>query len=312
MPVQLGKDLQGCWARWGQAGKKYHYNCGDETARDAAKAKAHRQGAAIGEYTTTFATRKVGFDFDGTLTKSKYRMIAERLVNRGVLVYVISARDGKAGMYAITDELGIPRNRVFAVGANNWYTLGDTTTTDRSTPVTPTGFSGRVQQLGRAGDAPGAIYVLKTDGTVWTWGQNSSGQLGRNGTTNSGTPTQVLTGVSRMLLENYTTYTYGYVASSPIMESGSGYFVTGENTYGQLGVGDATDKSVFTRMIFPAGIRLNKAGAMSTTNDSTIRFAVDTNNNFYAWGYNGHNGVVDSTTTNITVPLRLAPPALVR
>lgn len=118
MPITTGKDLQGCWVRWGQAGKKYHYTCGDETARDAAKAKAHRQGAAIGEYTTAFATRKVGFDYDEILTKSRYRMIAERLINRGVLVYVVSARSSKTAMYSVTDDLSIPRNRVFAVGSN--------------------------------------------------------------------------------------------------------------------------------------------------------------------------------------------------
>jgi hypothetical protein len=47
MPVNLGKDNKGCFARWGQAGKKYYYTCGDPVARKKAKEKARQQGIAI-------------------------------------------------------------------------------------------------------------------------------------------------------------------------------------------------------------------------------------------------------------------------
>lgn len=47
MPVQLGKDKDGCFARWGQQGKKYYYTCNDPVARKTAKEKARKQGIAI-------------------------------------------------------------------------------------------------------------------------------------------------------------------------------------------------------------------------------------------------------------------------
>jgi hypothetical protein len=47
MPVNTGKDKDGCYARWGQEGKKYHYECGNENSRKQAKAKALKQGVAI-------------------------------------------------------------------------------------------------------------------------------------------------------------------------------------------------------------------------------------------------------------------------
>jgi alpha-tubulin suppressor-like RCC1 family protein len=34
--------------------------------------------------------------------------------------------------------------------------------------------------------------ALKIDGTVWTWGYNSNGQLGNNSTTDSHIPVQAL------------------------------------------------------------------------------------------------------------------------
>lgn len=49
MPVNLGQDKDGCFARWGKAGAKYRYECGNESERLAARKKAIAQGVAIGE-----------------------------------------------------------------------------------------------------------------------------------------------------------------------------------------------------------------------------------------------------------------------
>lgn len=61
MPVELGRDKEGCFARWGKSGARYHYTCGNEEARNSAKQKAYMQGLAItggkGEYQDTL---KVG------------------------------------------------------------------------------------------------------------------------------------------------------------------------------------------------------------------------------------------------------------
>lgn len=49
MPVQTGKDNKGCFARWGDKGKRYYYTCGNDSAKGKAKQKAYKQGLAIGE-----------------------------------------------------------------------------------------------------------------------------------------------------------------------------------------------------------------------------------------------------------------------
>ena len=49
MPVNTGKDKDGCYARWGEEGKKYHYECGNEKEKKEAKRKAIIQGIAIGK-----------------------------------------------------------------------------------------------------------------------------------------------------------------------------------------------------------------------------------------------------------------------
>ena len=51
MPVQFGKDQEGCYARWGKEGKNYYYKCNSEVAKENAKEKAIAQGVAIGDFT---------------------------------------------------------------------------------------------------------------------------------------------------------------------------------------------------------------------------------------------------------------------
>jgi soluble P-type ATPase len=53
------------------------------------------------------------------LTLTKIQDIAKRLITAGgTEVYIISARDNAASMYALANKLGIPMYRVFAEGSN--------------------------------------------------------------------------------------------------------------------------------------------------------------------------------------------------
>ena len=50
MPIQIGKDKNGCFIRWGSKGAKYGYICGDEKSKLEARKKAISQAVAIGEF----------------------------------------------------------------------------------------------------------------------------------------------------------------------------------------------------------------------------------------------------------------------
>ena len=64
------------------------------------------------------ATTKVSFDYDGTLSTAKGIRKAMDLINKGITVYIISARDSKEGMLKIARRVGIPESRVYATGSN--------------------------------------------------------------------------------------------------------------------------------------------------------------------------------------------------
>ena len=68
----------------------------------------------------------VSFDVDGVLTTEGGKRIAKRAIDKGDDVFIITARNERlsAGVYAIANELGIPRLRVyFTNGADKWRTI---------------------------------------------------------------------------------------------------------------------------------------------------------------------------------------------
>lgn len=92
--------------KWGDEGKCY-------TGPDAKK-KAIKQAIAIGEY----ASNKISFDYDETLTKKNIQELAIDYISKGYDVYIISARRSKIPMISLADKLGIDRNRIIATGSN--------------------------------------------------------------------------------------------------------------------------------------------------------------------------------------------------
>ena len=65
-----------------------------------------------------FAGEKISFDYDETLSTSRGKDIAKRLITEGNTVYIISARSELTGMLQTAKDLGIPESRVYATGSN--------------------------------------------------------------------------------------------------------------------------------------------------------------------------------------------------
>lgn len=47
MPFQVGKDKDGSYIRWGNSGKKYHFNIKSKRSFNSAYNKARKQALAI-------------------------------------------------------------------------------------------------------------------------------------------------------------------------------------------------------------------------------------------------------------------------
>lgn len=66
-----------------------------------------------------FAGEKVSIDYDDTLSTSRGKDLAKRLISEGKIVYIISARSELTGMLQTASDLGIPKSRVYATGSNS-------------------------------------------------------------------------------------------------------------------------------------------------------------------------------------------------
>jgi alpha-tubulin suppressor-like RCC1 family protein len=76
-------------------------------------------------------------------------------------------------------------------GNSNYGQLGNSNTISRSTPVTT--FTGGTNWK-QVGSGPFYNAAIKTDGTLWVWGNNSNGQLGNSSAINRSTPVTTFTG----------------------------------------------------------------------------------------------------------------------
>ena len=100
------------------------------------------------------------------------------------------------GVVYAFDDVFVPADafregNLFTWGSGGYGQLGDNTATDKSTPVTT--FAGGTNWK----QVAGGFYhtaAIKTDGTLWTWGNNSYGQLGNNTSVNRSTPVTTFAG----------------------------------------------------------------------------------------------------------------------
>jgi alpha-tubulin suppressor-like RCC1 family protein len=122
---------------------------------------------------------------------------------------------------------------LWAWGANNLGQLGDGTITNRQSPVQIGALNNWLTLTAAYSSACG---VIKTDGTLWTWGQGSNGKLGLGDTTNRSSPVQVGS------LTTWLNISGGYQHMMATKTDGT-LWTWGRNNQGQLGLGNATSYS---------------------------------------------------------------------
>jgi alpha-tubulin suppressor-like RCC1 family protein len=122
-------------------------------------------------------------------------------------------------------------------GRNDEGQLGTNDATQRNTPVTTFAGGTNWKQVSAGVNHTAAI---KTDGTLWTWGGNGSGQLGNSSTLTTARSTPVTTSAAGT---NWKQVSSGGSHTSAIKTDGT-LWTWGRATEGQLGNNDTINKLV--------------------------------------------------------------------
>ena len=163
-------------------------------------------------------------------------------------------------------------------GRNTEGAVGDSTTTNRTTPVLVSGLGSGVVKI-----AAGAYHscAVMTGGSVQCWGANTSGQLGDGTTTN-----RTLAAVVPSLTSDVDAISLGRTHSCVLMNTGI-VQCWGANSYGQLGDGTTAQhvlpapvrslQSITVTEAAPTSAAYNSSFTVAATATSTLPVLVSTN-----------------------------------
>jgi alpha-tubulin suppressor-like RCC1 family protein len=120
-------------------------------------------------------------------------------------------------------------------GGNNVGQLGNFDANDTNTPITT--FTGGTNWK-QVDCGFRHISAIKTDGTLWGWGDGSSGRLGINDITNRSTPVTTFVGGT-----NWKQVSCGYPNTAAVKSDGT-LWIWGRNSYGNLGTNNTITQSI--------------------------------------------------------------------
>lgn len=178
---------------------------------------------------------------------------------------------------------------IWAWGCNNQGELGNGTVTTRSTtPVQVSGLTG-VTAMSAGGYHS---VALKSDSTVWAWGNNWEGEFGDGTNICRSTPAQV------PVFANVTGIITGRFHTAVLNSNGT-VLTCGYNNFGQLGDGTTTDRWTPVQVSGLTGVASIWSGWRHTgviKGDGTV----------WAWGYNDYGQLGDGTTNNRLTPVKVS------
>ena len=182
-------------------------------------------------------------------------------------------------------------------GSNNNGQLGDNTTTSRSSPGTVAGGGTTWKQV--SGCSYGCCAAIKADGTLWTWGLNTYGQLGDGTTTDRSSPGTVAGGAT-----NWKQVSAGTYAMCAIKVDGT-LWTWGYNGYGQLGDGTTTSRSS-PGTVAGGGTNWKQVNIVTDAAASNHVAAIKTDGTLWLWGDNEQGKLGDNTTSDRSSPVTTA------
>lgn len=224
---------------------------------------------------------------DGTTTN---RLVPAQIVG---LASIIAISAGTYHSLALKSD-----GTVWAWGYNSSGQLGDGTLLQRTAPAQVRSADGLGFLTGITAIAAGGTHslALKSDGTVWAWGQNAHGELGDGTTLSRSLPVRsgTLTGVALVS---------GGGSHSLAAKGDGSLWSWGQNFDGQLGDNTTTDRTSPVQVVGPGGTG-SLAGVTAISGGSSHSLAVRGDGTVWAWGNNLSHELGDGTQIQRNAPVQ--------
>lgn len=221
---------------------------------------------------------------DGTTNRSSLPVAT---LNLGSGVQSLSS--GSQHACAVTANGGVK-----CWGDNRWGQVGDGSTTQRNQPVDVVGLSSGVKAVAVNGNYSCALTNV---GGVKCWGNNASGQLGNNTTTDSTSPVDVIglaSGVVSLAASGEMNEGDSHTCA---LMAGGALKCWGNNTNGQLGDGTTTNR------LIPVDITAPGVNFQSIITSVYASCALTTTGEVKCWGDNSYGELADETYTQRLTPV---------
>jgi alpha-tubulin suppressor-like RCC1 family protein len=138
-------------------------------------------------------------------------------------------------------------------------------------------------------------YALLTNGNLYTWGQNQNGQCGLGHTNPVATPILAATGVSDVF-DHPSNSVFDVGFNRLFIKKTDGYiYGAGYNNGGSLGLGDTTNRSVFTKI---TSLGTNVTSFWNLGSSWGCCIAQKSDQTIWASGYNTNGQLGTANTTN--------------
>jgi alpha-tubulin suppressor-like RCC1 family protein len=178
---------------------------------------------------------------------------------------------------------------LWAWGYNAYGQLGDGTTIDKHVPTHIGILTDWV--VVAAGGGGSHSVAIKTDGSLWTWGGNTAGELGDGTMANKSVPMRIGTDTDWISVAAGGSRTFAIKRDRSL-------WACGWNGFGELGDGTTMYKIVLTHIGTDTDWAFVSAGENHTV-------ALKTDGSLWAWGNNAAGQLGDGTTTDKHVPTRI-------
>ncbi|MCL2504509.1 MAG: hypothetical protein FWE94_07995, partial [Coriobacteriia bacterium] len=215
------------------------------------------------------------------------------ITDKSAPVQVGTGTDWKAVSAGQYHSLALKGDGSLWAWGNNYYgQLGDGTSGSSTNTSTPAQV-GSVTDWKAVSAGMNHSLALKTDGTLWAWGYNGSGQLGIGSTISTSTPVRIGTGTDWAALG-------AKGANSLALKTDGSLWAWGYNGFGQLGIGSAVGTST--------PVQVGSATDWQAVSAAYHSLAIKDDGSLWAWGRNadGRLGIGtsgDSTNKSAPVPV---------